>query len=47
LRKNAARPAVFLADGIGVTPFRSILWQGAEQELLHQLFLFYQSRDAG
>jgi predicted ferric reductase len=49
LRKNAARLAVFLADSIGVTPFRSILWQAVEQELLHHLFLFYpncRSEDA-
>ena len=44
LRQNAARPAVFLAGGIGITPFRSMLRQATEQELLHHLFLFYSNR---
>jgi ferredoxin-NADP reductase len=44
LRQNAARPAVFLAGGIGITPFRSMLRQAAEQKLRHQLFLFYSDR---
>jgi ferredoxin-NADP reductase len=35
LRQNAARPAVFLAGGIGITPFRRMLWQAAERKLLH------------
>ena len=44
LRQNAARPAVFLAGGIGITPFRSMLRQAAEQKLPHHLFLFYSNR---
>jgi ferredoxin-NADP reductase len=44
LRHNAARPAVFLAGGIGITPFRSMLRQAAEQKLPHHLFLFYSNR---
>jgi ferredoxin-NADP reductase len=44
LHQNAARPAVFLAGGIGITPFRSMLWQAVEQKLLHHLFLFYSNR---
>jgi len=44
LRQNAARPAVFLAGGIGITPFRSMLRQAAEQKLPHRLSLFYSSR---
>jgi ferredoxin-NADP reductase len=43
LRQNAARPAVFLAGGIGITPFRSMLWQAAEQKLPHRLSLFYSN----
>lgn len=44
LHHNADRPAVFPAGGIGVTPFRSMLWQATEQELLHHLLLFYSNR---
>ena len=44
LRQNAAQPAVFLAGGIGITPFRSMLRQAAEQKLPHHLFLFYSNR---
>lgn len=44
LHPDAARPAVFLAGGIGITPFRSMLRQAAEQKLPHQLFLFYSNR---
>jgi ferredoxin-NADP reductase len=44
LRQNAARPAVFLAGGIGVTPFLSILRQAAEQKLPHCFLLFYSNR---
>jgi ferredoxin-NADP reductase len=43
LHQNAARPAVFLAGGIGITPFRSMLWQAAEQKLPHRLSLFYSN----
>jgi ferredoxin-NADP reductase len=44
LLQNAARPAVFLAGGIGITPFRSMLRQAAEQKLPHHIFLFYSNR---
>lgn len=44
LHQNATRPAVFLAGGIGITPFRSMLRQAAEQKLLHHLLLFYSNR---
>jgi ferredoxin-NADP reductase len=44
LHQSTARPAVFLAGGIGITPFRSMLWQAAEQKLRHHLFLFYSNR---
>jgi ferredoxin-NADP reductase len=44
LRQNAARPVVFLAGGIGITPFRSMLRHAAEQKLPHHLFLFYSNR---
>ncbi|MGH9765927.1 MAG: FAD-dependent oxidoreductase [Blastocatellia bacterium] len=44
LHQNAARPAVFLAGGIGITPFRGMLRQAAEQKLPHHLLLFYSNR---
>src|SRR5262245_10837278 len=44
LRHNAAWPAVFLAGGIGITPFRSMLRQATEQKLPHHIFLFYSNR---
>ncbi|MBO0861560.1 MAG: FAD-dependent oxidoreductase [Chloracidobacterium sp.] len=44
LHQNGARPAVFLAGGIGITPFRSMLWQATEQKLPHRLWLFYSNR---
>ncbi len=35
---------VFLAGGIGITPFRSILLRAARKQLPHRLFLFYANR---
>ena len=44
LHKNSAKPAVFLAGGIGITPFLSIVREAANQKLNHQLYLFYSNR---
>ncbi len=44
LHKNPSKPAVFLAGGIGITPFLSILRQAAQDKLSHQLYLFYSNR---
>jgi ferredoxin-NADP reductase len=44
LHKNSSRPAVFLAGGIGITPFLSILRQAAHEKLPHRLCLFYSNR---
>jgi len=44
LHQNADRPAVFLAGGIGITPFRSMLLQATEQKLPYHLILFYSNR---
>ena len=41
LHRDGSRPAVFLAGGIGITPFRSILAQATKEALPHRLFLFY------
>ncbi len=44
LHKNAARPAVLLTGGIGVTTFRSIAFQAAHLKLPHRIVLFYSNR---
>ncbi len=44
LHNDATRPAVFLAGGIGITPFRSMLLHAAQEKLPHRLFLFYSNR---
>src|ERR1051325_1842886 len=44
LHNNATRPAVLLAGGIGITPFRSIVINAAKEKLPHRIFLFYSNR---
>jgi ferredoxin-NADP reductase len=44
LHNDSGRPAVFLAGGIGITPFFSISVQAAGDRLPHQLYLFYSNR---
>src|SRR5262245_13357520 len=44
LHTKAARPAVFLAGGIGITPFRSMIVHAAKERLPHQIVLFYSNR---
>jgi ferredoxin-NADP reductase len=44
LHKKVARPAVILAGGIGITPFRSMLCQATKANSGHRLFLFYSNR---
>jgi ferredoxin-NADP reductase len=44
LHKNAAKPAVFLTGGIGITPFLSILRQADHDRRPHKLYLFYSNR---
>ena len=44
LHGDAARPAVFLAGGIGITPFRAIIVQAARDRAPHRLYLFYSNR---
>ncbi len=44
LHHNAARTAVFLAGGIGVTPIRSILYHAAKQRLPHRILFFFSNR---
>jgi ferredoxin-NADP reductase len=44
LQNNAARVVVLLAGGIGITPFRSMLFHAANATLSHRIFLFYSNR---
>jgi ferredoxin-NADP reductase len=47
LHQNTQRPAVFLAGGIGITPFRGIIKDAIERGLPHRLALFHSNRTAG
>ncbi|MBL8319524.1 MAG: FAD-dependent oxidoreductase [Burkholderiaceae bacterium] len=44
LHEDPARAAVFIAGGIGITPFRSMLLQAEHDRLGHRLFLAYSNR---
>ena len=44
LHDDAARPAVFLAGGVGITPFLSMARDAARRKLPHRIHLFYSNR---
>src|ERR1035438_2786549 len=44
LPDSFTRASVFLAGGIGITPFRSMICLAAAERLPHQIFLFYSNR---
>lgn len=44
LHQNAARPAVFLIGGIGITPVHSIIKDALGNNLPHTIYLFYSNR---
>lgn len=44
LHRTAAKPAVFFAGGIGITPFRSIVKDATERRLAHRMTLFHANR---
>jgi ferredoxin-NADP reductase len=44
LHSDASRPAVFLAGGIGITPFLSMARDAAHRNLPHRITLFYSNR---
>jgi ferredoxin-NADP reductase len=44
LHDDARRPAVFLAGGIGITPFLSMARHAAHARLPHLIYLFYSNR---
>jgi ferredoxin-NADP reductase len=44
LPRDSTRPAVLLAGGIGITPFRSLVWSEAESLSARKILLFYSVR---
>jgi len=44
LHSKDSRPAVLLAGGIGITPFRSFVRRAAHEKLAHRILLFYANR---
>jgi ferredoxin-NADP reductase len=44
LHNNPHRPAILLAGGIGITPFRSMVRDAAYRKLRHRIVLFYANR---
>ena len=44
LHKNATKPAVFLAGGIGITPFLSMVRQAGKNKPQQLLYLFYSNQ---
>jgi len=44
LHNNPRRPAVLIAGGIGITPFRSIIRSAANDKLPHRILLLYANK---
>lgn len=44
LHEDSKKPAVFLAGGIGITPFRSIIEYAIQEKLSHKICLFYSNK---
>lgn len=44
LHKDASKPAVFIAGGIGIVPAYSMIKDACARKLPHKLFLFYSNR---
>ena len=44
LHEDASRPAVFIAGGSGITPFRSMLHDAVSRRLPHRITLIYSNR---
>lgn len=47
LHEDVKRPAVFLAGGIGITPFRAMVEAATLKQLPHRITLFYSNRTRG
>ena len=45
LHDDASKPSVFLAGGIGITPFRSIIHNVIKNKLSHKIYLFYANKN--
>ena len=45
LPADADAPSVFIAGGIGITPFRSMLLDAGERRLPHEVLLIYSNRN--
>ena len=45
LHKASSMPAVFIAGGIGITPFRSMINDAFARHLTHQITLIYSNRN--
>jgi len=45
LHKASSMPAVFIAGGIGITPFRSIINDALARHMTHQITLVYSNRN--
>ncbi len=43
LHNNSQKPAILLAGGIGITPFRSIVLRAAHERLPHRIVLFHSN----
>ncbi len=43
LHSDERRPAIFLAGGVGIAPFVSVLRQAAHDHLEHSFFIFYST----
>lgn len=43
MHRNASKPAVFLAGGIGITPFMSMIKNASHKKLDHQIYLFHSN----
>ncbi|MBI4425959.1 MAG: FAD-dependent oxidoreductase [Candidatus Kerfeldbacteria bacterium] len=46
LHDDATKPAVMIAGGIGITPFRSMIEDATMRKLPHQVLLLYSNRTA-
>jgi ferredoxin-NADP reductase len=44
LQTRATRPAVFIAGGIGITPFRSMVLDATKNKLAQKIWLFFSNR---
>jgi ferredoxin-NADP reductase len=44
LHTDSTKPAVFIAGGIGITPFMSMIRYATKENLPHKIFLFYSNR---